>query len=86
MKVGRTRLTNTDAEILRLLRSLDGGLTTAVVVRHFYKTTKQPEKKVSTFSRKLRRLQRFGLVRETGGLWFDPAGGRPGGKRMRLAA
>lgn len=69
LKLGKTSLTNTDKAILGLLR-LGGTADVNWMVRRVYSHTRQPEKKAETFTRRLRRLQRFGMVRDVGGLWM----------------
>ena len=70
MKLGRVTLTNTDKELLAMLSKARGCLPVAALVRMQYANTKQPEKKAATYTKRLRRLQRFGKVREVQGGWM----------------
>lgn len=69
MKLGNTRLTNTDNGILSLL-DLVSGVTAESIARAVYPESKQIEKKAATYTKRLRRLQRFGYAREINGAWI----------------
>jgi hypothetical protein len=87
LKLGRTALTNTDKHLLRLLEQV-GWVTASALVRATYAKSKQIDKKAETYTKRLRRLQRFGHVREIRGAWaLTRKGGSPDrGRGLRLVA
>lgn len=68
MKLGRVTMTNTDKLLIEMLGSADW-VRAEALARHVYPKSKQIEKKAATYTRRLRRLQRFGMVREIQGAW-----------------
>lgn len=97
MKLGRTTLNNTDRALLDVLATSRGCFPVPALVRMFYPQTKQLDKKVKTFTKYLRRLQRFGRAREVQGGWtidgdrpvtplYPPRPSRPSPPTLRLSA
>lgn len=68
MKLGRTRLDNTDEHLLAMLR-IASCVTAEALARYTYPQSKQLHKKRVTYMKRLRRLQRLGYVREVQGKW-----------------
>lgn len=76
-KLGKTTLTNTDKHLLELLR-IASGVRVESLVKYTYPESRQPEKKAATYTKRLRRLQRFGMVRDVNGVWMLDKGAHDG--------
>ena len=74
MKLGSVDLNNTDEGLIVLLGTVDR-MPADALARAVYPKTKQLEKKAATYTRALKRLQRFGYVREIGKGWTLTAKG-----------
>jgi hypothetical protein len=73
VKLGKTFINNTDRHLLDMLGVADL-ITAETIARLTYPQSKQIEKKTATYTKRLRRLQRFGYVKEVQGAWLRTHG------------
>lgn len=69
MKIGSLRLDNTELWLLQAVREYPG-IGPGGLVWARWPNSKQPEKKIRTLMRSLRRLERLGLMKRCGNGWI----------------